>query len=152
MIKFEDLKARVLYSIIGMEADNFSTLHYKVAQLSIKEGGLGLLNHSLVGKAAYVASIVSFHQKYLRVLLGNVNLALVPQDTLVGQFILLSKLFCGTDKLCPTVYELLDMKGTKIQTVQDQGILRIGFIKLMLTLFMLPSRRNRYIGLNGFVI
>ncbi len=72
----------------------------------------------MVGKAAYVASIVSFHKKYLRVLLGNVNVALVLQNTLLSQFIHLSKLFCGTDKLCPTVYELLDMKASKIKTVQ----------------------------------
>ena len=101
-----------------MEACDLSVLQFKVAQLSIKEGGIGLLNHSLVGKAAYVASIVSFHQKYLRVLLGNANLSLIPQGSVVGQFLLYSKSFCGTDKLCPSVYELLDLKGTKIKSLQ----------------------------------
>ena len=48
-----------------METGDLSALQYKVAQLSIKEGGLGLLNHSLVGKAAYVASIVGL-MKILR--------------------------------------------------------------------------------------
>ena len=95
---------KILLSILGMETGDLSALQYKVAQLSIKEGGLGLLNHSLVGKAAYVASIVGFHQKYLRVLLGNVNLSLIPQES-VGQFILFSKSFCGTDKLSSSLYD-----------------------------------------------
>jgi hypothetical protein len=117
-VKFEEIKLKILLSILGMEARDLSVLQYKIAQLSIKEGGLGLLNHALVGKAAYVASIVSFHQKYQRVLLGNVNLTLIPQGSVVGQFILFSKSFCGIDKLCPSVYELLDLKGTKLKTLQ----------------------------------
>ena len=116
--KFEEIKMKILFSILGMEANNLPALYYKVAQLSIKEGGLGLLNHSLVGKAAYVASLVSFHQQYRRILLGNVNLALIPQESVVGQFILLSKLFCGSDKLCPSVYELLESKATKVKSLQ----------------------------------
>jgi hypothetical protein len=40
-VKFEEIKLKILLSILGMEARDLSVLQYKIAQLSIKEGGLG---------------------------------------------------------------------------------------------------------------
>ncbi len=59
------LKIKVLCSILGFDSsDDLSDLHCKIAQLSIKEGGIGLQDHWLVGRAAFVASIIGFHQKF----------------------------------------------------------------------------------------
>jgi hypothetical protein len=120
--KFEVLKIKVLCSILGFDSpEDLSDLHCKIAQLSIKEGGLGLQDHWLVGKAAFVASVISFHQKFKKVLMADVDLTNISEESFVGQFLCLSQLFCGVDKYCSTVYELLETPFNNIKTVQ--GIL-----------------------------
>ena len=122
--KFECLKIKILCSILGFDSTNdLSDMHYKIAQLSIKEGGLGLQDHWLVGKAAFLASVISFHQKFRKVLTVDANLAVISEGSFLGKFISLSKLFCGTDtsKFCVSLFDLLDTQITNTKTLQ--GIL-----------------------------
>jgi len=117
--QFEVLKRKILCSILGFDSpDDLSDLHYKIAQLSIKEGGLGVQDHWLIGQAAYTASIISFHQKCSKILMEDVDLTTIVESSMIGQFILLSKLFCGTGKFCMTVHELLETKATSTKTLQ----------------------------------
>jgi hypothetical protein len=53
--------------------------------LSIKEGGLGLQDHWVGGKAAFVASVISFHQKFKKVLMADVDLTNISEESFVGQ-------------------------------------------------------------------
>jgi hypothetical protein len=120
--KFEVLKIKVLCSILGFDSSEaLSDLHCKIAQLSIKEGGLGLQDHCLVGKAAFVASIIGYHQKFKKVLIADVDITNISEDSFLGQFLSLSQLFCGVDKYCSTVFDLLSTQVSNIKTVQ--GIL-----------------------------
>jgi 23S rRNA A1618 N6-methylase RlmF len=101
--KFEVLKIKVLCSILGFDSsEHLSDLHCKIAQLSIKEGGLGLQDHCLVGKAAFVASVIGFHQKFKKVLTADVDLSNISEESFLGQFMSLSQLFCGVDKYSST--------------------------------------------------
>ena len=104
--KFEVLKIKVLCSILGFDSSEaLSDLHCKIAQLSIKEGGLGLQDHWLVGQAAFVASIIDYHQKF-KVLTPDMDITNISEDSFLGQFLSLSQLFCGED-YCSLIIVLL---------------------------------------------
>ena len=45
----------------------------------------------------------------------------ISEDSFLGQFLSLSQLFCGEDKYCSTVFDLLSTQVSNIKTVQ--GIL-----------------------------
>ena len=129
--KFECLKIKILCSILGFESSDLSDLHYKIAQLSIKEGGLGLQDHWLVGKAAFVASAINFHRNFEKLLTADSDLAIISNESFVGQFISLSQLFCGVDKYCTSVFDLLKIEITNSKTVQ--GILTEWLHKLSIS-------------------
>ena len=116
---------------MGFESSDLSDLHYKIAQLSIKEGGLGLQDHWLVGKAAFIASAINFHRNFEKLLTADSDLAIISNESFVGHFISLSQLFCGVDKYCPSVFDLLKIEITNSKTVQ--GILTEWLHKLSIS-------------------
>ena len=110
-IGFEVLKKKVLCSIVGIPPQELSDLDYKLCNFSLKEGGLGMQNFIDVASAAFVASMVDYHNNHNQCLAGMTGEYYQHMVTTIQQH------FVGEGR---TLESILQLTRTVGETVQNK--------------------------------
>jgi hypothetical protein len=124
VIDIDNMKKRILCSIIGCVDNELSDLDFQLSKLPIDQGGLGLQNSSILAQSAFVASLIDYHNQ------NNQCLDISSNGHQIQQFLHTSQIFLDN---ALTIQHLMSYTRSNSSSVQHQltkKLVDLEFIRL----------------------